>query len=62
MRRVPLLIALATMLASCSSITDPDVAELPEITVGPETTTPSAAESPRDSNHGSHKDKSDFRA
>ncbi|MGA1061149.1 MAG: peptidoglycan-binding domain-containing protein [Ilumatobacteraceae bacterium] len=44
MRRVPILIALATVLASCSSITDPEVAELPEITVGPETTTPSAAD------------------
>jgi hypothetical protein len=42
MRRVPILIALATVLASCSSITDPEVAELPEITVGPENTTPPA--------------------
>ncbi|MGA1705162.1 MAG: hypothetical protein ACO4A1_09600, partial [Ilumatobacteraceae bacterium] len=44
MRPVPILIALTTVLASCSSITDPEVAELPEITVGPETTTPSAVD------------------
>jgi hypothetical protein len=41
MRSSPVLVALTAVLASCSSITDPEVADLPEITVS--TDAPNAA-------------------